>query len=339
MFRRYIMTTGVKKLSSAMIYLNEKNIREIGINWSECVETIRKAVLCLHNQDAVQPIKPYLRFENLQNRIIAMPAFLGGVFDVAGIKWIASFPENIKRGLPRASSVVILNDSETGTVLSAIHTSLLSVIRTASVSALIIKCFLEARQYKKITIGIVGWGPIGQYHLKMCEEMFGDKISKVLLYDLKNIDWKNVNSDKKDKIVIAKNWTEAYTESDIFITCTVSKERYIDRKPKPGSLLLNVSLRDYKLDIFPFVKDSIIVDDWDEVCRENTDIENFHKENGLKRIDTKSIVDIVVNNCLKSYAKNDSIMFNPMGMAIFDIAIASYYFDLARDKKIGLLLD
>lgn len=331
--------TGVKKLFNAMIYLDEKNIREIGINWRECAETISKAVLCLHNRDAVQPMKPYLRFKNLQNRIIAMPAFLGGSFDVAGIKWIASFPENTKENLPRASSVVILNNSETGRILSVIHTSLLSVIRTASVSASVIKCFLEARQYKKITVGIVGWGPIGQYHLKMCEEMLGDKISKILLYDLKNVDLKNIDFDKKEKIVIAKSWLEVYTESDIFITCTVSKERYIDKKPKLGSLLLNVSLRDYKLDIFPFVKNSIIVDDWDEACRENTDIETFHKDKGLRKADTKSIVDIVVNDCLKSYAKNDPIMFNPMGMAIFDIAIAKYYLDLAKKKNIGQMLE
>src|SRR3989338_7915337 len=152
------MMTGVKKLFNAMIYLDEKNIREIGINWRECAETIQEAILCLHAQNTVQPIKPYLRFKNPQNRIIAMPAFLGGSFDIAGIKWIASFPDNTKKNLPRASSIVILNDSETGAVVSAIHTSMLSVIRTVSVSALVIKNFLEARKYKKITLGIIGWG-------------------------------------------------------------------------------------------------------------------------------------------------------------------------------------
>lgn len=333
------MMTGVKRLPSIMIYLNEKDIKEIGINWQKCAETIQEAVFCFHAQDVVQPIKPYLWFKNPKNRIISMPAFLGGSFDIAGIKWIASFPDNIKMNLPRASSIVVLNDSETGVVLSAINASLLSVIRTASVSALVIKYFLGAREYKKITIGIIGWGPIGQYHLKMCEEILGNTISKIFLYDLRNINMEKIDFGKKKRIVIAKGWMEAYVESDIFITCTVSKERYIDKKPKPGSLLLNVSLRDYKLDIFPFVKNSIIVDNWEEVCREDTDIETFHKVKGLEKSDTKSIVDIVVNNCLKSYEKNDPIMFNPMGMAIFDIAIAKYYFDLAKEKNIGLILD
>ncbi|MFA6601275.1 MAG: 2,3-diaminopropionate biosynthesis protein SbnB [Candidatus Paceibacterota bacterium] len=319
-----------------MLYLNEKDIEKIGVDWNKCTETIKKAVFCLDTHNAVQPIKPYLRFKNPINRIIAMPAYLGDGFDIAGIKWIASFPENIKRGIPRASSIEILNDPDTGKIISVINASSLSIIRTASVSALMIKYFLEARNLEKITVGIIGWGPVGQYHAKMCQEMFGDKISKMFLYDIKKIGSIDINSIKNT--VIENSWKNVYTKSDILITCTVSADRYIDVKPKRGSLLLNVSLRDYKSHIFPFVKKSIVVDNWSEVCREGTDIELFHKLNGLEERDTKSISDVVVREALKSYPKTGPIMFNPMGMAIFDIAIAKYFLEQAKKKKIGLIL-
>ena len=84
---------------------------------------------------------------------------------------------------------------------------------------------------------------------------------------------------------------------------------------------------------------AIIVDDWEEVCREKTDIEMMHLNNGLNKSDTKSISDVVCNNCLSDYSEDDVIMFNPMGMAVFDISTGKYYLDIAEKAGIGLILE
>ncbi|MCU0290080.1 MAG: 2,3-diaminopropionate biosynthesis protein SbnB [Acidobacteria bacterium] len=318
-----------------MIYLNEKNITEIGIDWNKLIDIIESASKCLGVEDFAQPVKPYLRYRDLKNRIIAMPAFIGGDFNMAGIKWIASFPDNIKNGIPRAHSVVILNKAETGEPVGIINTALLSILRTASVTGLMIRYFEKVRPLKNINLGIIGWGPIGQYHFKMCTTLFGNRLAKIFLYDLRKIDKMAVDFAGKDKIIIANSWEEAYNEADVFITCTVSNAPYIDKKPKKGSLQLNVSLRDYKTDIFDYVKNSIIVDNWEEVCREKTDIEMLHIEKGLQAKDTKSIIDVVMNQCMKDYPEDVPIMFNPMGMAVFDMALGAYYLDNAKAKNIG----
>ncbi len=65
----------------------------------------------------------------------------------------------------------------------------------------------------------------------------------------------------------------------------------------------------------------------------------MHKERGLKQEDTKSIVDVVCRNCLAAYPKQEAIMFNPMGMAVFDIATGRYYLDKARKMGIGIELE
>ncbi len=318
-----------------MIYLNENDIKKIGIDWQKTITVIEEAVGCLHNGDFSQPIKPYLRYRDLKNRIIAMPAFLGGHFNAAGIKWIASFPDNIKRGIPRAHSLVILNQADTGEPIGIINTALLSIIRTASVSGLMIRYFAQARDLEDIQLGILGFGPIGQYHLKMCKEVLKGKISKVFIYDIRKIDPARVDLLGRDDIVIADSWQEAYEDADIIITCTVARDPYINKPPKPGSLHLNVSLRDYKTDIYDYVKDAVIVDDWEEVCREHTDIERMFKERGLRKEDTDSIIDVVVHNCVQAYKPHVPIMFNPMGMAVFDIATAGYYMHEARKRSIG----
>jgi ornithine cyclodeaminase len=267
-----------------------------------------------------------------------MPAFVGGDIDLAGIKWIASFPKNIYNNIPRAHSVVVLNKSDTGVPICIINTPMLSIIRTASVTGLMIRYYLKARTLDNINVGIIGWGPIGQHHFKMCTELLNNKIDNIYLFDLREISLDKIDSPYKDKIIVTKNWQDAYRDTDVFITCTVSKAPYIDERPKTGSLQLNVSLRDYKVDIYDYIK-AIIVDDWEEVCREKTDIEMMHKEKGLNEEDAKSIGDVVCNNCLEDYPENESIMFNPMGMAVFDISTGRYYMDKAKEMGIGLEIE
>ena len=322
-----------------MIYLNEKNINEIDINWNDIVTTIEEATKCLANKDFTQPIKPYLRYRDLKNRIIAMPAFIGGDINKSGIKWIASFPDNIKNNIPRAHSVVVLNNADTGEPEAIINTAKLSILRTAGVTGAVIKAYNNVKSLKNVNVGIIGWGPIGQNHFKMVTDLLGDKIANIFLYDLNQIDINSIDSAYKEKVQVVRCWQDAYKDADIFITCTVSKEPYIDMQPKKGSLQLNVSLRDYKTDIYDYVKGNIIVDDWEEVCREKTDIEMLHLEKGLKKEETKSIVDVLCNKCLKNYSLDDIIMFNPMGMATFDIALANYYVNKAYRLKVGQLLD
>jgi ornithine cyclodeaminase len=173
----------------------------------------------------------------------------------------------------------------------------------------------------------------------MAMDLYGDKIAKIFLYDIRPIDKSVIDFVPQDKIVIAENWEQAYVDADVFITATVSKASYIDIEPKKGSLQLNVSLRDYKTDIFEYVKDSIIVDDWEEICREKTDIEMMHLEKGLEEKDTKSIIDMVVDNCMANYPAGVPIMFNPMGMAVFDMAVGTYYLKEARSKGVGQELE
>lgn len=315
-----------------MKYLDSNNLLQLGFDWPQLAGTIEKAVQCLYNDDAVQPIKPYLRFKDLTNRIISMPAYVGGDFDVAGIKWITSFPGNIHLGIPRAHSLTILNNANTGEPMALINTALISVIRTVAVSAMLIERYKRYRNLVNPSIGILGFGPIGQYHLKMILSYFDN--ADVRVFDLKKVDTELMS--KYDKVSFVDSWQEAYDEADIFITCTVSSDRYIDRQPKPNSLHLNVSLRDYKPEMMQYFREGMIVDNWEETCRESTDVEIMHKKYGLTKEMTKSIDDVVVGDCLKEMAGNHAILFNPMGMSIFDIAVAKYFYDKAVLENNGL---
>ena len=122
---------------------------------------------------------------------------------------------------------------------------------------------------------------------------------------------------------------------DIVITCTVSDRPYINEKPKTGALLLNVSLRDYTSVIYEYIENNIIVANWKEVCREGTDVERFSLEKGLNENMVKTITDIVCEDGFKDYNQDKTVMFNPMGMAVFDIALAEYYYKKSEALNVG----
>jgi ornithine cyclodeaminase len=133
------------------------------------------------------------------------------------------------------------------------------------------------------------------------------------------------------------SWEAAFEQADILMTCTVSKKPYINKAPKKGSLQLNVSLRDYVPEFIQYTN-HIVVDDWEEVCRENTDIEVMHKTQGLTKAGTLSLVDVICDHKLQHAGKDDVVMFNPMGMAVFDIATAVYFYEKAKAAGVGTVL-
>ena len=318
-------------------YINQNDIESLDYSWKDCVDVIEQAVHCLRDEEFAQPIKPYLRYNNPINRIIAMPAYVGGKFQKAGIKWIASFPDNIHNGIPRAHSVVILNDSTTGKPQAIINTPMLSTIRTSAVSGLLIRHYKKVRPANNLKVSIIGWGPIGKMHFDMCTELLEGSIGELRLYDIRKIDPATIPATPFP-VKLVDSWQEAYSDADVFMTCTVAKEPYIDAVPKPGSLHLNVSLRDYKTAVYPYFKEAIVVDDWEEVCREKTDIENLHLEKGLQEKDTYSIKDIVHNNTIGQLSAETPVLFNPMGMGIFDIAIGTYFYERMKSEQMGTAL-
>ncbi|WNR45043.1 2,3-diaminopropionate biosynthesis protein SbnB [Paenibacillus roseipurpureus] len=320
-----------------MLYLQDDHIREIGIDWEKLTNIVQEVVAIEDSGDCVHPLKPYLRFRHPANRIIAMPAYVGGHLQLAGIKWIASFPNNRQVGLPRAHNTLILNHVATGEPTAFIHSGLLNGLRTAAVSGVVMKQFAAARQLDEIRLHLIGWGPIGRLHLDMCVALFGEKITGVSLYDLNGIAPHSIPEEVRGMTRVTRDWRTGYRDANVILTCTVADERYIDEAPPCGALLLNVSLRDYRAESVADVK-AIVVDDWHEVCREQTDIEQLHQRYGLQRADVRTLADVVLRDQLGEWDASEPIFFNPMGLGIFDIAIAGYYWQEALRLNKGITL-
>ena len=102
---------------------------------------------------------PEMPVDGPDRRFMAMPAYLGGKFDMAGVKWYGSNVENKKKGLPRSILMLILNDKDTGAPLAFMSANILSAYRTGAVPGVGFKCFAKE---DADTIAIVGPGTMSK---------------------------------------------------------------------------------------------------------------------------------------------------------------------------------
>ena len=177
----------------------------------------------------------------------------------------------------------------------------------------------------------------------MLKSLLGDKADQFIIFDQEAKTQNFGLALDCSNTYLTKSWEEAYQKSDIFLTCTTTSTPYIDIPPKPGSIHLNISLRDYHPKVFAH-SNCIIVDDWDEVCRENTDIYRAHLQHNLTKDRVIDLVEFHSSSFFKdfdakAFQENDFFHFNPMGMSVFDIAIATDFYQRALDGEIGVILE
>jgi len=92
-------------------------------------------------------------------RMMAMPAYLGGNFQTAGVKWYGSNIANREKGLPRSILMFTLNDADTGAPLAHMSANLLSAYRTGAIPGVGAK-YLARRDAR--VIGLLGPGVMGK---------------------------------------------------------------------------------------------------------------------------------------------------------------------------------
>lgn len=159
------------------LYLNEEDMIKAGVeDMSGCIEAIEEMFRLMKKGDYRMggangnshgvmmsfPEKspfPNMPTDGPDRRFMAMPAYLGGSFDMAGMKWYGSNVENHKKGLPRSILMLTLNDKDTGAPVAYMSANILSAFRTGAVPGVGFKYFAPENAD---TVGIIGPGVMGK---------------------------------------------------------------------------------------------------------------------------------------------------------------------------------
>lgn len=163
------------------LYLSEEDMIDAGVkDMKGCVDAMEEMFKLLKAGDyrmggangnshgtmvtfPEHPLFPEMPSDGPDRRFMAMPAYLGGKFDMAGMKWYGSNVENKKKGLPRSILTLILNDKDTGAPLAFMSANVLSAYRTGAVPGVGFKYFAPEQAE---TVGIVGPGVMSKTALE-----------------------------------------------------------------------------------------------------------------------------------------------------------------------------
>lgn len=301
---------------------------------------------------------PNMPLYGADRRFMAMPAYLGGRFNMAGIKWYGSNIANVKRGLPRSVLMLTLNDVETGAPLAHMSANLISAMRTGAIPGVGAKYLANADS--KI-ISAIGVGVIGRTCFTAIKDSLPN-LKKVQIYDLMPeaahsfADYVRRTFPDMEAI-IADSIENAVHDADVVNVATSgSVEPFIDDKwLKDGVLLTLPSFIRFPNDFLANTKK--VLDNkkmhigWEEEMEnvpggllENIGLVSGYMMQSINRgeMSWDDVLDIgdVINGTIKAReSAQEKIIFCIGGMPTEDVAWGTELFRKACDMELGIKLN
>ncbi|MDK8181886.1 2,3-diaminopropionate biosynthesis protein SbnB [Paenibacillus sp. UMB4589-SE434] len=303
----------------------------------ETIKLVQAAYQTHSLGDSELPHSTFLRFPKQErDRIIALTAYLGGDFNVAGLKWIASFPNNIQQGLERASATLILNAMENGRPKAIMESSVISAQRTAAGAALAADRLWENMPLH--TVGMIGCGLINYETFRFLLSV-RPEVHTVYVYDVDSARAEQFKRKCQEyagniEIVLKPDMTSILAEAEVISLATTAVQPHIHDLSmcSPDSVILHTSLRDISAEAILSVDN--IVDDVDHCCRAQTSVHLAEQHSGDRAFIRCTIGDILLGN-VRSREQGKPVVYSAFGLGILDIALGEYVYKRALEQQAG----
>ena len=329
--------------NNQLLLLKGKDIEQL-LNQQEAaiITAVKEAYQVHAKQQSIMPPNSYLRFpQKEKERIIAKAAYLGGNFQEAGLKWIASFPNNLSKGIERASATLILNDVETGHPTAILESSIISAKRTAASAALAAHTM---SQHQTVTaVGMIGCGLINFETLRFLLHVF-PSIEQVHLLDLSTSRAQAFTDKAKQlnpnlQISTASDLKTLLNASQVVACGTTAVTPFIDslQGSQAKTVVLHTSLRDLTHDLILHADN--VVDDIEQVCSNQTSLHLAEQQVGNRKFIRTTIGDILNGDANPYDSTKDIAIFSPFGLGILDLAVGHLVKKLAKSEQKGLMIE
>lgn len=239
-----------------MRIISDKEIRDLKITPSQCIEWVREAFLI---KDQCQ-LPPKISLHPTGSDFInTMPCLLPEQFHTFGCKIVS----RIQGSEPSLKSNLLIVNSSTGNLEALLECDWITAYRTGAVAALAIDTFKNS---KSSVYSFIGLGVIGKATLDCFLSLYGDSEITVKLYNYKDHAFKIIDlfATKYPKVnfEIVEGIEALINDADVVVSC-ISYVRDLlvndDNLFKPGVLVVPVHTRGFQnCDLF---FDKVFADD------------------------------------------------------------------------------
>ncbi len=305
----------------------------------ELIQAVRIAYETHGDGDSSLPHSTFLPFPGQpRDRIIALPAYLGGACRIAGVKWVSSFPDNLQLGVDRASAVVILNSPQTGRPEAVLEGSVISAKRTAASAALAAQCLLSGSKVGRV--GMIGCGLINFEIARFLLAVFPEAETFVL-FDKDEARAKQFENKKIFDgvgVEIAKDVKAVLRNCPLISIATTALTPHIGelRECPRGSAILHISLRDLTPEVI--LSCDNVVDDIDHVCRAQTSVHLAEQLVGHRKFIRCTLADILRGRAPARNGSETFSVFSPFGLGVLDLAVGKLVRDLALQQGLETVI-
>ena len=360
------------------LYLSEPDMIKAGVkNMDQCVEAMEDLLVTLnkgdyvmagvnHNSHGAQVIFPDdPQFEGMpknadDRRFMAMQAYLGGKYQMAGMKWYGSNCENKASGLPRSILMMMLNDKDTGAPLALMSANLVSCYRTGAIPGVGAK-YLARKDSETVTI--IGPGVMG----RTCLLAFLSVCPKITTVKVKGRGQRSLHAFEEfvkkecpqiQQVIVCDSMEEAVKDSDIICVTSTAPVKEIDFPyiaedwVKKGALICLPSAARFD-DDFLINRCKKVVDNyklyeaWAEefpypsyemVQIIGSKFTDYLHEGRIQREDIVDIADIINKKHPGRESDDEIIVYSVGGMPVEDIAWGGTVYRNALKEGIGVEL-
>jgi len=323
-----------------MRIIDQQTIEKI-VTMEEVIKLVRGAYIEYSQGRALVPMRTFLNVKKFKGTGLFMPAYSEGMRSF-GIKVVSVFPENRHKGLSTIIGVVLLNDAETGQLLAILEASSLTALRTGAASGLATD--LLARP-EASSVAVIGCGVQALTQLRAIAEV--RKIEKIFLYDLKRERAIELIERAKKWIagpeyIITTSADQAVEKVEIVVTVTTSKKAvFSGRKLNPGTHINAVGAFTPELQEIGeetlLRADKVVVDSREAVLKESGDIIQPINNNTFTPEKIYAELGEIANGEKPGREREEEIIiFETVGLALLDIALARLVYKKVLEKKLGL---
>ncbi|WP_192457178.1 ornithine cyclodeaminase family protein [Musicola keenii] len=319
-------------------FLNQSQVRALGGEdpqqaFLDVVDTVH----LLRQGTASMPAETHVGLDTPGGKVYALPARVGGRFNITGVKWTAHRPD-ADDGFPMAMTLTLLNRADNGVPIGLLESGGLTAARTAAVSAVALH-YAAPRPVERVLL--LGAGVQARAHLAMLQTLF-PHLAQVTCWNRTPAHLKQmlVGAGRSPWLIVAKTKLQDALQQpyDALISCTGSPTPILTPEAmRDGTLLIQAGYHEAAFETIRRAT-QVVVDAWGDFCRTSAKslFQMFRAGQFTERQVAADLTQLIVDGWRAT--PNDRIYFSSFGLNVFDIALAGRVLQQAAASNTGTAL-